>query len=139
MNGLSEGIYSQILVIYRADDIALAMEITRTIAARAGFSEHDSILLQLVTEEACMNAFEHGCPAGNCMFKITWLVQSDVMEITICQSGEAFELHNDPLSPVKTGSRGRGLVLIKGIMDEVKLIPSGAYVTLLMRRGRRVT
>ncbi len=139
MNVLFEGTYREILVIYKPDDIALAMETTRTIAAQAGFSEHDSILLQLVTEEACMNAFEHGCPAGNCMFKITWLVESDTMEITVCQNGEAFELHNDPASPVKVGSRGRGLVLIQGIMDEVRLIPSGAYVTLSMRRRRRVT
>lgn len=139
MNGLSEGTYGQILNIYKTDDIALAMEITGTIAARTGFSEHDSILLQLVTEEACMNAFEHGCAAGNGVFKISWLVESDIMEITVCQNGEAFELHNELAPPVNGGSRGRGLVLIQGIMDEVRLIPSGAHVTLSMRRRRRVT
>jgi serine/threonine-protein kinase RsbW len=134
---ISDEMNRQFLNIYRVDDIVLAMGITKKIAESTGFSEHDSVLLQLVTEEACMNAFEYGFPLGICDFKIAWLVESGIMEITVGQNGEAFELHHDLASQMKCLSRGRGLVLIQGIMDEVKLIPTESYVTLLMRRGRR--
>lgn len=138
MNKLNSGTYGQILVIHSRNDIALAMETTRRIAVRTEFSEHESILLQLVTEEACMNAFEHGCPSGTCEFRVSWLVESDIMEIRVCQNGESFEMSNEQTEPVKIGSRGRGLVLIQGIMDEVCLIPTGPYVTLSMRKKRKV-
>ncbi|WP_379163706.1 ATP-binding protein [Paenibacillus sp. sgz5001063] len=138
MNKLNDRTYGQILVIHTRSDIALAMETTRRIALLTEFSEHESILLQLVTEEACMNAFEHGCPSGNCEFRVSWLVESDIMEIRVCQNGESFELENEQAQPVKIGSRGRGLVLIQGIMDEVRLIPTGPYITLSMRKKRKV-
>ncbi|WP_379132023.1 ATP-binding protein [Paenibacillus sp. sgz500958] len=124
------------LIVHGSDDIVLAMETTRKIAETAGFSERTSVLLQLVTEEACMNAFEHGCPIGNCEFIVSWVVESEVIEITVRQNGEAYELQHDLPNPIKGTSRGRGLVLIQGIMDEVKLIPTGAYVTLSMRKSR---
>lgn len=139
MNDLSGKSCKQILIINNAGDIALAMETTKKIAKHTGFTEHESIMLQLVTEEACMNAFEHGHPLGHCDFRISWLVDADTMEIKVCQNGDSFELQNDPVTPVRSGSRGRGLVLIQGIMDEVKLIPSSSYVSLLMRKRRRVT
>ncbi|OKP85128.1 hypothetical protein A3844_17920 [Paenibacillus helianthi] len=138
MNNVNSGTYGQILVIHSRSDIALAMKTTHRIAMLTEFSDHESILLQLVTEEACMNAFEHGCPSGTCEFRISWLVESDIMEIRVCQNGGSFELSNEPTQPVKIGSRGRGLVLIQGIMDEVRLIPTGPYITLSMRKKRKV-
>ncbi|OKP94430.1 ATP-binding protein [Paenibacillus sp. P32E] len=138
MNNVNSGTYGQILVIHSRSDIALAMKTTHRIAMLTEFSDHESILLQLVTEEACMNAFEHGCPSGTCEFRISWLVESDIMEIRVCQNGGSFELSNEPNQPVKIGSRGRGLVLIQGIMDEVRLIPTGPYITLSMRKKRKV-
>jgi serine/threonine-protein kinase RsbW len=138
MNSLTEEKYLQIMVIYKFMDIALAMDTTREIAGITGFSEHESILLQLVTEEACMNAFEHGSPSGICSFRIFWRVESDVMEIKVCQHGGGFELHNEVVSPVKAGSHGRGLMLIQGIMDEVRIIPTDACVTLCMRKKKSV-
>lgn len=137
MNTLSGKTFGQILVIYKRNDIALALEITRKIAQISGFSEHEAILLQLVTEEACMNAFEHGSPTDICRFRISWMVESDIMEIKVCQNGGSFELHHEHASPF--GLHGRGLMLIQGIMDEVRLISEGAYLTLLMTKKRRVT
>ena len=137
MIGFSSEIDRQALIIYRADDIVFAKGITKKIAESAGFSEHDTVLLQLVAEEACMNAFEHGFPLGKFDFEIAWLVEAGIMEITVCQNGEVFELHHDPASKTKFLSHGRGLLLIQGIMDEVKLIPTGSNLTLLMRKGRR--
>ncbi|MEK4324527.1 ATP-binding protein [Paenibacillus sp. FSL R7-0297] len=137
MNSVSGRTYGQILVIYRRNDIALAIDITRKIAQISGFSEHESILLQLVTEEACTNAFEHGSSSDICRFRISWLVESDIMEIKVCQNGPSFELHNGEVFPV--GLHGRGLMLIHGIMDDVRLISEGAYVTLYMCKKRRVT
>lgn len=127
---------SKTLIIRNADDIVLAMKITKKIADSTGFSENESVLLQLVTEEACMNAFEHGCPCDNCEFLVTWSVEADIMEIRVRQNGEVFNLNNEHPVALKGISRGRGLLLIQGIMDEVKLIPTGAYVTLLMRKGK---
>ncbi|ETT30734.1 ATP-binding protein [Paenibacillus sp. FSL P4-0338] len=137
MNNLSDKTYGQILVIYNRDDIVLAIKTTRKIAQISGFSEHESILLQLVTEEACMNAFEHGSSSDICRFRVSWLVESDIMEIKVCQSGGSFELHHEQVSPF--GLHGRGMMLIHGIMDEVRLISEDAYVTLYMTKKRRVT
>ncbi|SEU23579.1 ATP-binding protein [Paenibacillus sp. NFR01] len=135
MSEASGEIHTELLIMHNSDDIVKAMDITRSLAELTGFSEHDCVLLQLVTEEACMNAFEHGCPMGNCEFRISWTVDADAMEITVCQSGE-FELQPNREAPLKGGSRGRGLILIQSIMDETRLIPTGIYVSLVMRKGR---
>jgi serine/threonine-protein kinase RsbW len=117
------------------EDILVAMETTWEMAHTAEFSEKESILLQLVTEEACMNAIEHGRRLGNGDIEVTWLISPGHMEISVSQNGEGFEIPNTLQANLEP--RGRGLALIQGIMDEIRLIQTGAYVTLWMRKDRR--
>jgi serine/threonine-protein kinase RsbW len=127
--------YRQTLNLCCKDDILIAMGITEKLARAARFSDDESILLRLVTEEACMNASEHGTPHGYGNIEVSWLVDSGTMVISVSQNGEEFEIPKGLQANLEP--RGRGLALIQGIMDEIRLIPTGAGVTLWMRIDRR--
>jgi serine/threonine-protein kinase RsbW len=132
MNNLQDR--RQALHISNKEDIITAMELTKEMAETEKFSATDSIFLQLATEEACVNAYEHSNVQQDKEIEVIWLVTSMEMEISVCQKGGVFEMpsYMEPnLEP-----RGRGLALIRIIMDEVRLITSGAYIILKMYKKK---
>jgi serine/threonine-protein kinase RsbW len=117
------------------EDILISMGITHEMALAAGFTETESIFLKLATEEACTNAVEHCERFGSIDFDVIWLTELDRMEISVSQKGGWFEFP-DALQ-ADLAPRGRGLALIQGIMDEVRLIQTSTNVVFWMRKDRR--
>jgi serine/threonine-protein kinase RsbW len=117
------------------EDIIISMGITDEMALAAGFTETDSIFLKLATEEACTNALEHCEGCDNVDVEVNWLVDLDRMEICVCQIGGWFEFPHALQADL--APRGRGLALIQGIMDEVRLFQTSTHVVFWMRKDRR--
>lgn len=112
-------------------DICRAMQITAIEAAKAGFDPGQVALLQLATEEACANASEYAQTDKDPIF-VTWRACGGSFTITVRQTGHPFPLAYPPRPEANTGARGRGLLLILHVMDEVKQLRRHPYVYLRM-------
>lgn len=119
-------------------DICRAMQITAIEAAKAGFEEDQIVLLQLATEEACANACEYA-QAGNDPVFVTWREHEGSFMITVRQTGHPFPLEVPQWTGVNTSARGRGLLLILYLMDEVRQLRRHPYVYLRMAKSMRRT
>jgi serine/threonine-protein kinase RsbW len=111
-------------------DIRRAMEITREEAASLGLPPNQILLMQLVTEEACTNAYEYGSNEREKPIVVSWSIRDGYFVITVRQTGSVFHIEMD--KEIKQGIRGRGLLLITRLMDGVKLFSKGQYVYLRM-------
>ncbi|MCD8501288.1 MAG: STAS domain-containing protein [Bacillaceae bacterium] len=99
-------------------------------AINVGFIEKDATLIQLATEEACMNAYEYCHSAEVDNFTVTYLFSHQQCIIDIFHRGEIFEVRYT--NEINYGLRGRGLQLITSIMDEVNVEQKGKNVHLVM-------
>lgn len=121
------------LLVKKADDIFCAMDMTDEIANEMGFIDYDILFLRLVTEEACMNAYEFCQKTNQQGFWICWdLNQKDRLSIFIKHLGKKFIIA--PMNEPNRGLRGRGLQLIFNVMDCVQVQENGEYVELVMRK-----
>lgn len=122
------------LQVKKIDDIFQAMDITDEIAQETGFLQYDILFLRLVTEEACMNAYEYCQHTEQQGFFISWdKKQEDCLTIFVKHKGKRFNIipyENE----VNQGDRGRGLKLIVNLMDHVHVAENGEYVELIMRK-----
>ncbi|USB31748.1 ATP-binding protein [Paenibacillus sp. YPG26] len=114
------------------DDIADAMEITANLARKCGCSYPQTLKLQLVTEEACMNAYEYCQEQTHSSFQICWSFRNKKFEIVVRQTGGTITLlqKND----VNVGLRGRGLTLILSLLDQVEVRKVNQFVELYMMK-----
>jgi len=121
------------LLVKKADDISYAMDMTDEIANEMGFIHYDILFLRLVTEEACMNAYEYCQKTNQQGFWIYWdHYQKDSLSIFIKHRGKKFVIA--PMIEAIRGLRGRGLQLILNLMDFVQVQENGEYVELVMRK-----
>lgn len=100
--------------------------------------------IRLCLEEAIINAIKHGnkCRKGLSV-EISYSISDERLEVTICDEGEGFDYNNipDPRSQknvLKQG--GRGLFLIRNLMDEVRFNDKGSQIKMikfLSEDGRR--
>ncbi len=121
------------LLVKKVDDISCAMDMTNKIANEMGFIHYDILFLRLVTEEACMNAYEYCQKTNQEGFWICWdHNHKDSLSIFIKHRGKKFVIA--PMTEVNRGLRGRGLQLILNLMDYVQVQENGEYVELVMRK-----
>lgn len=116
----------------------LVDKITTEISTVSGFDtkKTDEIAISII--EACTNAIEHGnkcCPEE--VVKIEYRVLEDMIYIDVYDHGEGFDyekyFESIPDPQDITHYRGRGLYIMKNMMDELhfELIPDvGMKVTL---------
>ena len=91
----------------------------------AGFEETEDVIM--ACNEACENAVEHGYDFGNDLFDVE--LAHDDGEITVCVRDRG-----SWLEPRATADRGRGLPLMRQMMDAVDVQSGGGGTTVLMRR-----
>lgn len=120
--------------IKNEDDIFEAMKYTELLAYQQSFNINEIMKLQLVTEEACTNAYEYSVKHGKQSFKIQWLVTPEFFEMVIVQEGQVFPLVQR--DEVNKGLRGRGITLILNLMDVVEVRENNNFVELYMRKER---
>jgi anti-sigma regulatory factor (Ser/Thr protein kinase)/putative methionine-R-sulfoxide reductase with GAF domain len=85
----------------------------------------------LATNEACSNAIEHAYGPGEATFEVEAELSDHTLEVTVRDRGRWREPRGE--------HRGRGLMMIRAVMDEVELVPgeSGTTVRMTRRLGRR--
>ncbi|MBN1289409.1 MAG: ATP-binding protein [Actinobacteria bacterium] len=89
-------------------------------AVTNGF-EQEAADIALATQEALKNVIQHACPIDNRM-RLEGEAEDDSLTIIISDTGKGFEqcaLDAGPSSPLSV--HGRGLQLIKGVMDEMDI------------------
>ena len=80
--------------------------------------------IQLAVIESCINAMEHSGSHDRRIF-LCFSLYRDKLEITVESPGKSFEAYEEETSETKEqissdGKRGRGLRLMRGIMDDVR-------------------
>ena len=114
-----------------ADPAALAplrRRLERFLAA-AGASEDECFDITLSVSEAAMNAIEHAYGPADAEFELEGREQSGELTVTVRDTGS----WREPRSSGK-GDRGRGLSIMRGLMDGVEVTPSGRGTTVFLRR-----
>ncbi|MCB2226392.1 MAG: response regulator [Desulfarculaceae bacterium] len=108
-------------------------------AVAVGFARPDlDNHLKLALVEAVTNAMEHGNRWDqDKQIRVTAEITSGEIQVTIRDEGEGFD-HHSVLNPTANerllSERGRGVFLIKSIMDQVIYNESGNEVTLIKRQ-----
>ncbi|MDP8942756.1 MAG: SpoIIE family protein phosphatase [Actinomycetota bacterium] len=92
----------------------------------AGASDAEGREIQFACHEACSNAIEHGFRFREASFDVEALLRDGEVLITVRDSGRW-------RSPAE-GDRGRGLTLMKALMDWVEVESTSSGTTVLMRR-----
>jgi serine/threonine-protein kinase RsbW len=75
----------------------------------------------LATQEALKNVIQHACPADNNMH-LECIADHDRITVEVSDLGMGFdvvEVEETPVSPME--SHGRGIRIIRGLMDEVRI------------------
>jgi serine/threonine-protein kinase RsbW len=121
------------------DHLEEVESITSKIAAEAGFDESSSDDLSIVITELFNNAIHHGNKDDlNKDVKIEYTLQTDHLEISVQDQGNGFlpdEIKN-PLDPENLlAESGRGIYLVKMLMDETKFDISDECCKITIRKN----
>jgi serine/threonine-protein kinase RsbW len=108
-------------------------------AVAVGFAEHDlDNNLKLALVEAVTNAMEHGNHWDvNKRVEVEAVATPELLEVRVRDQGEGFDFSHLP-DPTQEENllceRGRGIFLMRSIMDQVVFVPPGNQVILSKRR-----
>jgi serine/threonine-protein kinase RsbW len=137
--------HAQLALPSNLDCIGEVERATEGMALRAGFDEDTASNLSMVTREATINAIKHGnkfAPDKT----VTVHLQRTARDLTvsICDQGSGLDPSTlpDPLDPANLlRSSGRGVFLMRAIMDEVNFrqLDPGTEVTLIKYRDMEAT
>jgi PAS domain S-box-containing protein len=108
-------------------------DVRRQLAAwlrRGGASEEDVEIAQMACHEACSNAIEHGYGFGEGTFTIDARMENGKVVLEVADRGHWIERPEGGLP-----HRGRGLALMKALMDAVQLSHDGDGTRVRMERG----
>jgi serine/threonine-protein kinase RsbW len=112
------------------ESIALAEEIAVRMAASAGFSEDDQYKIGLAVHEGVMNAFQYGNKQRReRKIHVIFEMHEDKLVVHVVDQGAGFRLEDipDPRDGENVlGDSGRGVLLMKAFMDEVRVLSSSA-------------
>lgn len=108
-------------------------------AVAVGFSQYDlDNNLKMALVEALTNAMEHGNQwEESKLVRVQARLTRNTLEVTIEDQGPGFDHHNqlDPtVEENLLSERGRGIFLLRAIMDEVRFNETGNTVTLIKHR-----
>ena len=108
--------------------------------AACGFDEETTFAVRISLEEAIVSAIRHG---NRLDLAKAVRVESDTapgrVEIVVEDEGAGFERHHipDPTADENlVRPNGRGILLMRAFMDEVRYNPTGNRVTMIKRRDR---
>ena len=107
-------------------ELALMRSLLRRWLAHAGGSERDISEMLIASGEAAANAIEHAGAAPHSKLEVAGMVTAGEVDITVRDYGS--------WRPERANERGRGLVLMRALMDSVELTPSPEGTTVRLRR-----
>ncbi|MGV8122928.1 MAG: ATP-binding protein [Candidatus Xenobiia bacterium LiM19] len=118
-------------------NIRRVREEVHSLANELGFQPKDTFHIELVVDEACVNAIEHGSSASCNMNFVLEFHRTEENLIIIVKDfgGRSFNpSYFERISKQKTWRKGgKGIHIIKELMDEVMyILNQGAFTTLIM-------
>jgi serine/threonine-protein kinase RsbW len=113
--------------------------VTDSVADYVGFDENERNAIAISVIEAGTNAIQHGCGCNEAMsVVISYEIEEDLLRVTVVDSGTGF----DPgcikceLDEVLGAPRGRGIAIIRSLMDEVTFgFEGGTSVRMVKKRS----
>jgi serine/threonine-protein kinase RsbW len=126
----------------RAYTVAVVRDILGTLLFRAGLCRECVDDFLLATSEACANAVEHGGPTAE--YRVDAEIDRHGCEVRISHTGRApdpealaarFSSERPPPLPGLDSESGRGILLMRRLMDEVSF-EGEPRVTVLLRKRR---
>lgn len=124
----------------RLDTVVKAERLTEKVTRKLKISEPERVDICIAVTEAVNNAVEHGNKLIKDKF-VTLLFEysDDKLRITVKDQGEGFDLEavENPLSPENlTKPNGRGLLIVKSLMDKVEVSTSATGTKVVMLKKR---
>ena len=112
--------------------------VTQVLAAR-NWPQDDVIAVELAFREALANAIRHGCHGDAAQYVRCWVTyeETDDVVLVVRDPGSGFDpaAVPDPLDAVNTLNRGgRGIFLMRGLMDHVQFVDGGREVRMRKRK-----
>jgi serine/threonine-protein kinase RsbW len=107
-------------------------------ASEHGF-EGEAEDVALATQEALKNIIQHACPANNNMH-LECVADHDRITVEVTDLGMGFdvgEVEDSPVSPM--ASHGRGIQIIRGLMDSVWITSEQEGTVVHMEKIRRAS
>jgi len=108
------------------NSLPLVRHTLRRWLTQAGATSEDIYDISVATAEACANSIEHAYQAADARLEIEATLQDGQIIVTVRDWGQWREPRGK--------HRGRGLILMRGLMDAVQVIPSDGGTTVQMRR-----
>jgi PAS domain S-box-containing protein len=93
----------------------------------AGASDRELAEIVTACGEAATNAIEHAGAAGGAPFELSGRLREAEVEIAVRDKGR--------WRPPREGDQGRGLALMRALMDTVEVSPSPQGTTVMLRRA----
>jgi serine/threonine-protein kinase RsbW len=129
-------------------DLVLPSDLTETHRVQAeiesalqenGFNEYDLFNIRLAVEEALVNAMKHGNQLDpDKKVQVSYTITEDQFDIRIVDEGQGFNPEDVP-DPTDEGNVdrfcGRGVYIIRNVMDSVAYEGNGNIVLMTKRRG----
>jgi serine/threonine-protein kinase RsbW len=118
--------------------LAAVRRVIEAVAQLAGLGERGVYEVVLAVHEACANAIEHGYvgKSGQSLV-VTCRSSGQGLEVRILDQGQPFDIAGAPdLPPDELREGGRGVFLIRRLMDEVesRRSPDGTNELRMLRR-----
>ena len=131
----------QVVIRSRRDEIERAERELLSAIERNGYNKASVFAIRLAFAEAVSNAMIHGngADAGKTI-TLRYDIDADRVEINIIDQGDGFDPNSvpDPTEPENVEiPSGRGLVLMRAYMSEVRHIEPGNHVRMVYRRPDR--
>lgn len=110
-----------------------AREWAERAAREFGFGADSCYQVKLAMSEAVANAIQHGSSTTEDPIHLSARARDDALVFEVRDTG----VYRPPDEPAEMSERGRGLVLVDLVMDEVQLAPGerGSVLRFAKRRG----
>jgi len=124
----------------RQDAVVRAERLADRITKKMQLAEHERMDICIAVTEAVNNAVQHGNHMRADKYVTLRIEYSDnTIRVTVCDEGDGFDLDAvaDPLAPENlTKPNGRGLLIVKSLMDDVDVLPSTTGTEVVMVKKR---
>ncbi len=114
-----------------------AAQALREFLAAQHCSESERLDCELALVEACNNAIEHASPQARQMpLLVQILCSAHWIEVQVTDHTAGFDWASQPTLPPPEKESGRGLYLIRTLMDEASYLRSPGQNVLVLRKKR---
>ncbi|HUQ62530.1 MAG TPA: ATP-binding protein [Acidimicrobiales bacterium] len=114
--------------------IPVSRHIIRDTLKQIGVTEECLADIAVAQSEACTNVVEHSGPGEE--YEISVQIVDDYCIITVTDSGQGFDTSQPSAEPVVLGEGGRGIDLMKALVDNVHFVTQpGSGTSVFLKKG----